>query len=252
MTKINITIRGLSIIYLQNNEWQVVFICDNNHKLHLLSSIDNEPLVYQEDLAYPDRDRILNLTMAATNPSANTGADFDKIFKMTGQYAHKNGIKWERNFLDRGFFLANYTVVWLSIPNATVFTKRLTRLNYVVENKKPGGGPKRDIGKVAKEVGIEIQLTNSTVNLMEGNEEIASFGTDVTTHNIVLDNDCRARNCTNQDFFMYYRVLSDAIDSQQKFDAGQHISLKGKKMLGTAGNCDPIDGGGGGGPLTNF
>jgi hypothetical protein len=254
MTKISITIKGLSIIYRMNGIWKVIFICDRTHKLHFLSSKNTEPLVYHQDLAYSDRDRILNFTNSDVVPAEPAqGQDFDKVFKMIGEYAHKDGIIWERKSFDNGFLLANYTIVCLSVPNSIVYTKTLTRAHYKVHNLL--SNDKRDIGFVAKEVGIDIELRSGRVDLKDGNNIIAPipFETDGTIHNIILDNDCRDSECTNQDFFMYYRLLTDALNPRQTFDAGQHISLNRRKTRrGTAGNCDPIDGGGGGGFLPNF
>ncbi|HSK74609.1 MAG TPA: hypothetical protein VK892_23115 [Pyrinomonadaceae bacterium] len=262
--KINIRIKGLAVCYRQGNYWQVVFICDDWHKVKFTHKKNSQILVNEKELrreGEATRTAIFSFynvenAPSPSDPSGLFGDDFHEILNLTDERLHgkhPNGKAKIKRKKDPGTEL-----IFLTIPHIALCSFGQTDFPYYARLDTDNSQP-FEIGYVSDKVGAEIKLKPGAIQggsmLFDDGRDNASFPYfEDDVHTLIFDNDC-GTSCKpgDNDFRMFYKWLKDNTNEGKRFLAGKFTSLSEEKDRAEfdaaiieelksplQGNCDPV------------
>ena len=245
--KIEILIKGLALCFDKRDVWNIVFLCDDEHKLWFKGP--NGP---QKDLRVLNMDRRVVFESRGIAPlPPNAGPDFGRIFNLASPLVHKRHMLTENRRKDKT------DLVTVILPSATLDTFALTPNFYYIQDLESEGLPPRIINPVANVILATFELDKAEFDL-EMNEIVGSATSliesfpyvDGSTIKLEFNNDCQGA-CRENDFLGLYEIVEDK--DGKKFAAGQIkqspemggpaelFGADGKvmMMIPDSGNCDP-------------
>ncbi len=257
---VNITIKGIALCFRKRGNWNIDFICDNDHPL-----LFEEPQVRPTELRVAGVDFEMEFVNQGIDVKPPEPATVSNLFNMASTYAHGDVDSHGRKILIEKRNKNNTDRIRLIIPSATLSTLSVTPRPYYVQDIKSSGLPVKIIGPVAKELKATFTVDrdiNSPLLLktnLYGSTPREYPYQDGTILDFVFDNDCKG-SCTENDFLGVYEMIHDI--SGRKIAAGQIqavADVKGvfaewlleegfqlvphksaKIMVPDSGNCDPI------------
>ena len=263
MSNIKITLKGLSIVYLVENIWKIVFICDNTHPINFKWKKNDEqwsnPITLAPVRTDPKKQVIRTIIIDMKEPKPLTQVlDYPpEMFDFTAEYAHKNGINWN----DSG----ELDLAYMSMPNATLRTSGLSKDPYQIKIAESLSSTASIIGQVTRKLEANIEINSGgSIQIVtdDGIEATPPLPFESgTNYSLYFNNDCDKSTKDLNDFNKYYSLIEDAVDRTIKFSAGEKTfsaisemffinDLEAFIMTPGETNCDP--GSGGRKPIKDF
>lgn len=239
---INILIHGLAVCFREEDYWKVMFLCDDQHRLKFTHRKNAAPASQVKELRKNNREIFFEVTNPKS-PTKDTGDYFEKIFNMSGLYAHRDGVKLKTP--------TTKDVVTMTIPYAELYMESPKPPQFPSEEEyhikiKGRDETETRIGFVARTIGARIILNPGGNLIVRGRDTDFpanlphSPHDDGTTYVLNFDNNCLTNECqSDNDFEMYYELLSDKVNPDLRFIAGRpplHPVLRSTPD----GNCDPV------------
>jgi hypothetical protein len=198
MAKVNIIIKGISMIYHKDDDiWKILFPFGECHLLKFKQN-ENDP-----GLALASPNRQIEITAQNASSEFEIGESYSDFLDLTAEYSHANGVKLQSGWENRA--------VLMTLENAKISVDDHTENPHILLKGSTVMLEPTNIGYSAK---AEIEGDEVIVNVSNHPDFPKVFDQDCT---LIFDNDC-GEGETRQvsDFQMVYSVI-EIMTSEEQF-----------------------------------